>query len=106
MIQYHPSIYNEILKYEYDENDYSMDTNDLAELANQLKSLKETMNQVKLGALKGERIVAKKPLWQQRQDVCDQCEYYQIPQNICSKCGCFMKIKTKINHAKCPLDKW
>ena len=24
----------------------------------------------------------------------------------CKKCGCFMKIKTKLKNATCPLQKW
>jgi len=26
--------------------------------------------------------------------------------NRCRQCGCFMKLKTKLKAAKCPLDKW
>ena len=26
--------------------------------------------------------------------------------NRCTQCGCFMKIKTKVRAAKCPLNKW
>ena len=26
--------------------------------------------------------------------------------NRCKQCGCFMKLKTKIKAAKCPIDKW
>jgi hypothetical protein len=24
----------------------------------------------------------------------------------CKKCGCFMRIKTKLEHASCPIGKW
>jgi len=26
--------------------------------------------------------------------------------NRCKQCGCFMKLKTKIKAAKCPIGKW
>ena len=39
---------------------------------------------------------------------CHACEHFIKATSQCKKCGCFMKIKTKIATAKCPLDppKW
>lgn len=42
---------------------------------------------------------------QQRIKICKSCEHYTT-LNFCSKCNCFMPIKTKLAHKKCPLDKW
>ena len=36
---------------------------------------------------------------------CKGCRYI-TPKFRCNKCGCFMKIKTQLAHAKCPIDKW
>ena len=42
----------------------------------------------------------------QRMDVCLSCpELIQLTKN-CKKCGCFMEMKTKLEHAACPLGKW
>ena len=37
---------------------------------------------------------------------CEQCEFLIKPTNSCKKCGCFMKIKTRVSLAKCPIGKW
>ena len=42
----------------------------------------------------------------QRFRVCLKCPEL-VPQfNQCRQCGCFMKLKTKLEAAKCPLGKW
>lgn len=38
--------------------------------------------------------------------MCSSCEYLYKPTNTCKKCGCFMKIKTTLALAKCPVGKW
>ena len=37
--------------------------------------------------------------------LCQACPEL-TPANRCKKCGCFMKVKTKIKAAKCPIGKW
>lgn len=41
-----------------------------------------------------------------RLDICATCEFYKPRTNQCKKCGCFMKLKTHLEHAKCPERKW
>lgn len=41
-----------------------------------------------------------------RLEICKVCEFYRAKTNQCRKCGCFMKLKTKLEHAKCPIGKW
>ncbi len=41
-----------------------------------------------------------------RLEICKLCEFYRARTNQCKKCGCFMKLKTKLENAKCPLGKW
>ena len=41
-----------------------------------------------------------------RLSLCKQCEFYRERTNQCKKCGCFMKLKTGLAHAKCPIGKW
>lgn len=41
-----------------------------------------------------------------RYEICEQCpELLEITKQ-CKQCGCFMKAKTKIANATCPLNKW
>ena len=37
---------------------------------------------------------------------CEKCEFLIKPTNNCSKCGCFMKIKTRVATSSCPIGKW
>ncbi len=37
---------------------------------------------------------------------CEKCEFLIKPTNNCKKCGCFMKVKTRVATARCPIGKW
>lgn len=48
-----------------------------------------------------------------REEICKDCEF--CSHNICKKCGCFIKAKTKVNYfldengisiGGCPVKKW
>ena len=41
-----------------------------------------------------------------RLEICKGCPQYRPRTNTCKKCGCFMKLKTTLEHAKCPIGKW
>ena len=42
----------------------------------------------------------------ERFNICKQCPELINLTSQCKQCGCFMKIKTTYNAAKCPLSKW
>jgi len=41
-----------------------------------------------------------------RLKICQTCEWFRPKTQTCKKCGCFMKLKTTLENAKCPLEKW
>jgi hypothetical protein len=41
-----------------------------------------------------------------RLEICSGCELFRPKSQTCKKCGCFMKLKTSLEHAKCPIGKW
>jgi len=41
-----------------------------------------------------------------RFSICEECESLIKITNQCKECGCFMKLKTKLQNAVCPLGKW
>ena len=41
-----------------------------------------------------------------RFDICKSCPELVELTNQCKKCGCFMKAKTTLESAKCPIGKW
>ena len=41
-----------------------------------------------------------------RMDICNGCEFLFKPTGSCKKCGCFVKAKTRVATARCPIGKW
>ena len=37
---------------------------------------------------------------------CSTCPHLRKSMNQCTKCGCFMKLKTKLSSSTCPIGKW
>jgi uncharacterized paraquat-inducible protein A len=42
----------------------------------------------------------------QRLNICKGCEFFNQAQERCTKCGCFMAVKTYLKAEKCPVGKW
>lgn len=38
--------------------------------------------------------------------ICRECEFFRPRTQQCKKCGCFMKLKTKLERSHCPIHKW
>lgn len=43
---------------------------------------------------------------EQRLAICRSCEFFRPRVEQCKKCGCFMKLKTKLERSHCPIHKW
>jgi len=41
-----------------------------------------------------------------RLDICRGCEFFNSQQDRCTKCGCYMAVKTYLKAEKCPVGKW
>lgn len=41
-----------------------------------------------------------------RLGICNQCPAFRKYTKRCSKCGCFMTLKTTLEQAKCPIGRW
>jgi hypothetical protein len=41
-----------------------------------------------------------------RLEICQTCDFFRHKSQTCRKCGCFMKLKTTLEKAKCPVGKW
>lgn len=52
------------------------------------------------------RILTSDEQSEHRYKICQSCEHFRPSTTQCKKCGCFMKIKTKIEAFSCPIDKW
>jgi len=51
-------------------------------------------------------MIASQEITDLRLEICRPCENLFKPTFSCKKCGCFMKIKTKLEEATCPEGKW
>jgi hypothetical protein len=41
-----------------------------------------------------------------RLGICQTCPFFYKKLQKCTKCGCFMKLKTTLQRAQCPVGKW
>ena len=41
-----------------------------------------------------------------RKNVCNGCQFFNKAQERCTKCGCYMAVKTYLKAATCPIGKW
>lgn len=41
-----------------------------------------------------------------RMNICSECEFLIAESSRCSKCGCYMNVKTRLDASKCPIGKW
>lgn len=49
---------------------------------------------------------AEEDISEYRLKICQTCEFFKPKGNRCMKCGCFMKAKTSLAKATCPIGKW
>lgn len=47
-----------------------------------------------------------KELIEHRLEICNNCEFINKRLMKCKQCGCFMKLKSTLNNARCPIGKW
>jgi hypothetical protein len=47
-----------------------------------------------------------KDLIEYRLSICNQCPALNKNLMKCKKCGCYMKLKSTLKQASCPLGKW
>ena len=47
-----------------------------------------------------------KQLQEERLAICYECPFLNQLTVSCKKCGCFMKVKTKLENATCPVGNW
>jgi hypothetical protein len=47
-----------------------------------------------------------KELIEERLSICGKCPWLDKRLVKCRKCGCFMKLKSTLKQASCPIGKW
>jgi hypothetical protein len=73
----------------------------IARLKQKLEDSKEKIEEIIDTQIKADVIIRERRL-----DLCLSCEHLFKPTDSCKKCGCFVRAKTWLKDAKCPLNKW
>lgn len=47
-----------------------------------------------------------KEIIEARLAICNTCEFFSKRHAKCQRCGCFMKLKSTLKQASCPVGKW
>lgn len=68
------------------------------------KNIVQTVVDTAKSAIVGEGVSLTEEQANSRLKICESCEFYQ--QSRCTKCGCYMAVKTHLKAASCPVGKW
>ena len=79
-----------LAKYEADEYAEKNENIDLRNIPNRIKNI----------------ILHDQDIIDKRFSMCQDCEHFINITSQCKKCGCFMKVKTKLATSRCPVGKW
>jgi hypothetical protein len=50
--------------------------------------------------------IASPEIREEREVICNSCEFKLAITSQCKKCGCFIASKVSLNHSECPVGKW
>lgn len=68
------------------------------------KNLLQTAVDTAKNVMQGESVSITEEQAAARLAICNQCEFYK--ETRCTKCGCYMAVKTHLRAANCPINKW
>ncbi len=84
------------------------DTNpkELPSLTDMVKGFVGSAKDIISGVVVGENLIVSDEVHNHRMNICGGCEFFIKENKRCSKCGCFMHVKSKFSQTNCPVDKW
>ena len=68
------------------------------------KNVVQTVVNTAKSVIAGEGVSITDEQAKQRLTICEGCEFYKDTR--CTKCGCYMAVKTHLKAANCPIGKW
>ena len=83
-----------------------MDDKQSASFIDQVKNINQSAQNVIQDFVNGNQIFATEKIQNERWDICNGCDWLDINNQKCKKCGCFLTAKIKFNSSFCPLYKW
>ena len=75
-------------------------------LEHKMNDISKTTTNIIYALIKEGKVLAEASKANNRMAICENCEFLKKDFYQCDKCKCFMKVKTKLDAAKCPIDKW
>jgi hypothetical protein len=72
----------------------------------QARNLAKEMWKTGKNAAKGLPVIVPTEVGFERMNICQSCDKLEKDAFRCTECGCFMKTKTQLASASCPLNKW
>ena len=70
------------------------------------KEYKQSRKARDIGKISLVEIAHDKDIIEARFEDCKACEHFVKLTSQCLKCGCFMKVKTRVAGASCPVGEW
>lgn len=70
------------------------------------KNLISSIGQVAKQAIQGKGVYNNEEIAQRRLGRCNKCEFFRKSDQRCSRCGCWMAVKTYLKAMECPLKYW
>ena len=71
-----------------------------------MNDISKTATNIIYTLIKEGKVLTEASIANNRMAICESCQFFKKDFYQCDKCKCFMKIKTKIVAAKCPIEKW
>jgi hypothetical protein len=75
-------------------------------LGEQVKNFGSSFHELVSSAVQGNRLLAPKDTQLARLETCKSCEFFDTSQERCTKCGCYLRVKTAFSYETCPVGKW
>lgn len=107
--QYSEAAYSPELRELYEQTETMVKTEDTSKfpsLFQQARNFAKEMWNTGKNAANGLPILVNAETAFERFSTCQGCEFLDKTSFRCEKCGCFMKVKTQVASASCPIGKW
>jgi hypothetical protein len=101
--------HNATMRTQYQETEQMIKTEDTTQfpsLFQQARNFAKEMWHTGKNAANGLPVLVDADAAFQRFSMCQGCEFLKTDSFRCEKCGCFMKTKTQLASASCPIGKW
>jgi hypothetical protein len=73
---------------------------------NKIRNLFCSVKNIVSDASNGKEVTVNDVNYNKRVNTCIECPYLSEDKNVCTQCGCFIKMKAKFKSSTCPKNYW